>query len=98
MRNSKDGDTEKVEFWDNEWKVEKDKSSILRNVIRKYYLEKMEAEFKEKNIQGHLFSLFPDGIVRDHTRDKRCDRGPARDRGRESGRGGAGRRTRSPMA
>lgn len=64
--NSKDGEIEKVEFYENGWKTEPVKSSILRGVIKKFYIERLNRFFEKMNIFGNFFSVFPDGIIRLH--------------------------------
>lgn len=68
IRSAKDGETEKVEYYENEWKTDKIKSAILRNIVKKTYERSLDTFFENKNILGAIFTLFPDGMIRLHTK------------------------------
>jgi len=67
---SKDGDAEKVEYYEYGWKIETYKSSILRNIIKNYYYRRLTDAFEKMNVNGNLYSLFPDNIIRLHVMKK----------------------------
>jgi len=67
---SKDGETEKVEYYDYSWKISLPMSSILRNIIKNYYSKRFIDAFEKMNVNGNLYSVFPDNIIRIHVMKK----------------------------